>query len=107
MELNHNKPAWRDLTLIPIGFVLIFLFTFIQTLIIANFNVPINFETLIPISAIGQINTYIAILIIYYYYHYSEMPYKLSSGWRYVKQHWLFLLIMLLVAMGGKHSTIN
>lgn len=102
MELNHNKPAWRDLTLIPIGFVLIFLFTFIQTLIIANFNVPINFETLIPISAIGQINTYIAILIIYYYYHYSEMPYKLSSGWRYVKQHWLFLLIMLLVAMGGE-----
>lgn len=102
MEFKNNKPAWRDLTLIPIGFVLIFLFTFLETLIAANFNVPMTFETLIPISAIGQINTYIAILIIYYYFHYSEMPMKLSSGWHYVKKHWLFLLIMLLIAMGGE-----
>ncbi|PTJ00487.1 CPBP family intramembrane metalloprotease, partial [Staphylococcus simulans] len=57
MELKNNKPAWRDLTLIPIGFVLIFLFTFLETLIAANFNVPMTVETLIPISAIGQINT--------------------------------------------------
>lgn len=102
MELKNNKPAWRDLTLIPIGFVLIFLFTFLETLIAANFNVPMTVETLIPISAIGQINTYIALLIIYYYFHYSEMPMKLSSGCHYVKKHWLFLLIMLLIAMGGE-----
>lgn len=102
MKIKNNKPAWRDLTLIPIGFVLIFLFTFLETLIAANFNVPMTLDTLIPISAIGQLNTYIAILTIYYYFHYSEMPMKLSSGWEYVKKHWLFLLIMLLIAMGGE-----
>ena len=102
MELRNHKPAWRDLTLIPIGIVLIFIFTFIQTLIAANFNVPLTESTLIPISAIGQINTYIALLVIYYYFHYSEIPLRFSLGWQYVKRHWLFLLIMLVIAMGAE-----
>lgn len=100
MALQENKTAWRDLWLVPIVFVGIIVFTILQMLICANMGVKLNENTMTPMSALGQMNAYIVVLLVYYYFHYAHMPYKLKAGYDYVKKHWLFLFIMLLLAMG-------
>ncbi|AYU55933.1 CPBP family intramembrane glutamic endopeptidase [Staphylococcus debuckii] len=100
MVLRKDKPAWRDLWLVPIALVGIFVCSAIEMLIALNFHAPFNEDTLNGVGALGQMLSYIIVLIVFYYFHYQEMPERLRAGWHYVRKRWLFLLITLLVVMG-------
>ncbi|UTB77644.1 CAAX protease [Staphylococcus carnosus] len=100
MVLRKDKSAWRDLWLLPIALVGIFAFSGLEMLVALNFHAPFNEDTLNGVGAIGQMLSYIVVLIVFYYFHYQEMPGRLSAGWAYVKKHWLFLVIVLLIVMG-------
>ena len=87
--------VWRDFSLIAIGFLCIFIFSFIGLTIAAIAFQSINELQLTMIGTLGQFMSYILVILAFYFLHINSFVDRVKSGFDYLKKHWLFIIIVM------------
>lgn len=87
--------VWRDFSLIAIGFLCIFIFSFIGLTIAAIAFQNINELQLTMIGTLGQFMSYILVILAFYFLHINSFVDRVKSGFDYLKKHWLFIIIVM------------
>ena len=75
--------VWRDFSLIAIGFLCIFIFSFIGLTIAAIAFQNINELQLTMIGTLGQFMSYILVIVAFYFLHINSFADRVKSGFDY------------------------
>ncbi|MBL7573607.1 CPBP family intramembrane metalloprotease [Staphylococcus saccharolyticus] len=91
--------AWRDLNLIAIGMISLYVLSFVGLAIASCIYGEISSLQLAMISTLGQLMAYVIVIFAFYFLHIITFVNRVKNGWLYVKNHWLFLIIVFLVTI--------
>lgn len=79
--------AWRDLNLIAIGMISLYVLSFVGLAIASCIYGEISSLQLAMISTLGQLMAYVIVIFAFYFLHIITFVNRVKNGWLYVKNH--------------------
>ena len=106
MKANERKKkykwsdiAWRDLNLIPIALVGLFIFSYAGLALGWLYFGHISELQLAMIGTLGQLMAYVVVIFVFYFYIYILLVKDLRRD-HISKKRWFIIIIVFLIALG-------
>lgn len=107
MKANERKKkykwsdiAWRDLNLIPIALVGLFIFSYAGLALGWLYFGHISELQLAMIGTLGQLMAYVVVIFVFYFLHIHTFGERFKKGITYLKKRWYIIIIVFLIALG-------
>lgn len=99
-KYKFSDIAWRDLSLIAVVLVGLFLFSVAGMALGALFLKHMSQLQLAMISTLAQLMAYVVVIFVFYFLHIHTFGERFKKGLQYLKRRWFIIIIAFLLAYG-------